>query len=410
MKKIALTISTGRPNVNKVVKAFIENAILYGYNPKDFSIYLSIDTEYQNTKVEDFQIDEETSKKLNKIEYITKEIREKMADQIIFFTGIDVKIVESLFRGRGYSKQRNSALLFALKDKNDFAICIDDDESPFVPIKKENGSVKWENLDFFTPHIKELSSGTDITRGPYLGYKSPIPSDFEKDIPEEIRKKLGEALQWGNDVITKDSFLNLMNKIKYLTDEELKNSARPFIVEQGIHGKNIFAGNMGINLKSLRLGKIPLFFTPPEARGEDTIFALQLKKVLVKEVNSFIFHDPFNMYPEIFEGKFPKILRNIPVTADSKKRFANALIGWLKYAPILISMTSLHKKEKIQRIEKMLETINEPAQQLAEILDCSELKSCHNILKKYYEQMDSHQGHLIDIQKEWKTKILPLAI
>jgi len=405
--KIAITIPTGRLRVKKVVRAFIDNAILHGYNPKDFSIYLSIDTTYQNTKKEDFKLDPELVKKVKKVTYIYEENRNKLGKEIINRCKANPKIIEQLFIGNGYSKQRNSALLLAIQDNNDIAICIDDDEAPFIPIRKKNGKIEWKNLDFFGPHIKELSNGTDITRGPYMGYQSPVPSDFEKDVPEEIRIKLGEALQLGSDVITRYSFFNLMNQIKYLSEEELLNPTRPFVVKNNKNGKHIYAGNMGINLHSIRQGKIPIFYTPPNARGEDTIFALQIKDITVKEVNSFIFHDPFDMYQEIFDSKFPEHLKAIPVTDSTKLRFAQALLGWLKYAPILINLTSENEKDKKQRIEEMINKIEEPTRELASILKCPELNDCLKTLVEYSINVNDHSRDLSIAQKEWKHKIIP---
>jgi len=402
--KIAITIPTGRPRVKKVVKAFLDNAALYGYDLKEFSVYLSIDTLYQNTKVEDFYLDKKILEKVGKVEYITEEKRSELGKNIKERFGVSDELIEKFFVGNGYSKQRNSALLFAVKDKNDFAICFDDDESPCVPIKKKDGSVEWKSPDFFGPHLEALSSGTDVTRGLCLGYLSPIPSDFEKNIPEEIRKKLGEALQWGNEIVTSHSFLNLMNKIEYLDEKDLKNSTRPFVVKEGKNGKNILTGNMGINLKSFREGKIPLFYTPPKARGEDTIFALQLSNLEVKEVKSFIFHDPFCLYPGILDGEFPEFLRNIPITSETKDRFADALIGWLKYAPILIYMTSKNKKEKDHRMKEMLSQIGFPTQQLANILECPKINSCEKVLSDYFKDVENHFFELESLQNIWKKK------
>lgn len=404
--KVALTIPTGRPSVKKVVKAFIENAIIYGYDPKDFSVYLSIDREYQNTVHSDFKIDPRIERKLNKVFYISNKRREEFGKKIAKRLGIPFKIAEDLFIGRGYSKQRNVALLMALGDGNDFAICIDDDEAPFIPIKKESGKVYWKNLDFFTPHIKALASGADITRGPYMGYQSPIPSDFDRDVPEEIRKKLGEALMWGSDVITEYTFFNLMSQIKYLSEKDLEDM-KPVVVKNGINGKHVYAGNMGINLNSVRNGKIPIFYTPPSARGEDTIFALQLKKARVLEVKSFIFHDPFQIYPEIFEKKFPEELKRIPITHNSKERFSNALIGWLKYAPLLIEMTSKNAEQKERKISEMVDKIGEPTCEIASLLDLPELLESESILRKYHEEVKLHKKGLIKAQKEWQEKIVP---
>ena len=407
--KIAITIPTGRPGVTNVVKAFMENAIKHGYNPKDFSIYLSIDTEYQKTKLSDFKLDPRIVKKVRKVTYISNKKRSLIGQEILKASNASPEIIENLFVGRGYSKQRNSALYLAIKDGNDIAICVDDDEAPFIPIKKENGEIYWKNLDFFTPHIKELTSGTDITRGPYMGYQSPIPSDFDKDIPEEIKEKLGEALKWGSEIITKYSFLNLLNQIKYLSEKELENKDAT-IVESGENGKQILTGNIGINLHSVKSGKTPVFYTPPEARGEDAIFALQLQDVVVKEVKAYIFHDPFQIYPEIFEGKFPEILKGIPVTKESKERFSSALTGWLKYAPILIELTSKNKEEKERKMNEMLDKIEEPTQELAELLNLPELKECKSILKKYYKEASNHHNNLRVVQKEWRNKIVPSLV
>ncbi|HEA46370.1 MAG TPA: hypothetical protein ENH99_01160 [Candidatus Pacearchaeota archaeon] len=398
--KIALTIPTGRPRVKEVVRAFIENAIQHGHDSKDFSIYLSIDTEYQNTCEEDFYLDKETLDKIRKVEYITEEKRKILGNAIKKRFNVPNSLIDKFFVGNGYSKQRNASLLFALIDKNDFAICFDDDEAPFIPVKKTDGSIEWTNLDFFGPHIRALSSGTDVTRGPCLGYLSPIPSDFEKNIPKEIRKKLGQALQYGNDVITKNSFLNLMSKIRYLDENDADKES--FVVKEGKHGKHIYAGNMGINLDSFKKGRIPLFYTPPNARGEDTIFALQLADLEVKEVNSFIFHDPFCLYPQILDGDFPEFLMSIPVTSETKERFADALIGWLKYAPILIHMTSKTEKEKNQRLNEMLSQIGSPTQQLADILECSKISSCERVLFDYSKNAKNHFMDLDSLQKTWK--------
>ena len=406
MTKIALTIPTGRPRVKKVVKAFIDNAILHGYNPKDFSVYLSIDTEFKNTKIEDFRLYLETEKKINKVVYITKKEREIIAEKLITNLNLNPKIIKELFAGRKYSRQRNGALMYALLDNQDIAICFDDDEAPFIPVKSKKGRIVWKNLDFFTPHIDALSNGADITRGPYIGYQSPIPSNFE-DIPEEIRIKLGEALGIGNDVITRDSFFKSINKVKYLSELEIINPTRPFEVMPGEYGKHIYAGNMGINLNSVRNRRVPIFFTPKNARGEDTIFALQLNDVIVKEVNSFIFHDPFTVYPEIFEKKFPKFLKEIPIKKTTKERFVDALIGWLRYAPILIKMTSETELEKEKKINEMLKKIDYPTKKLAEIFEYPLLNTCFDVLEEYYLSVEQDYNNLLEAQKIWKEKIIP---
>ena len=400
--KIALTIPTGRTRSKESVQSFLKNAESFGYDLKNISIYLSIDTDYQSTSISDFKLPSGIEEKVSKVEYISKKERDLIGREIANNFENNQGLIYNSFAGRGYSNQRNSALLRALQDNNDFSICFDDDESPIIPVKKEDGTVYWKEMDFFTPHLKALSSGTDVTRGPYMGYISPIPSDFERDIPEVIRRKLGEALQLGNDVITGYSFFNLMNKIKHLPEREIETPSRPFVVENGRNGKHIYAGNMGINLQSLREGRIPLFYTPVGARGEDTIFALQLKNTEVKEVDSYIFHDPFNMYPGIFQGEFPENLKNIPVTSSTKERFANALEGWLKYAPILINMTSKDEEEIAFRTNEMLEKIQEPTVQLAELFDSPRFAQSKEVLQNYFNTVEEDFSNLNSVQLMWR--------
>src|SRR3989344_7224779 len=177
--KIALSIPTGRPRVKHVVKSFLENAVQYGYDLKNFSVYLSIDTTFKKTRVADFILHSELENKLGKIEYISPKRRKDIGEDLVNL-GVETNLAISLFAGRGYSRLRNSSLLLALRDNNDVAICIDDDEVPYIPIESQEGKIRWENLDFFTPHLEALKS-TDITRGPYMGYLSPIPSDLEEE-------------------------------------------------------------------------------------------------------------------------------------------------------------------------------------------------------------------------------------
>ena len=405
--KVAVTIPTGRPNVKNVVGSFLKNAVTHGYDLNDFSVYLSIDREYMGSRTDDFRLPDRLEKSLGHVDYIDERTRDGLAASISSKPGVSRKVAETLFRGRGYSKQRNVALYYAAKDGNDFAVCFDDDEAPYIPVKDGKGALSWVYPDYFTPHLTALSNGADITRGPCLGYLSPIPSDFEKDIPRDIRRKLGKALEAGSDVINAGSFFDLMNKLVFLPSSEITNPSRPFTVEKSSLGKHIYAGNMAINLQSIRDGKLPSFYTPPTARGEDTIFALQLDKAHVEEVPSYIFHDAFNMYPGVLDGRLPTSLASVPVTNQTKDRFAQALIGWLKYAPILIEMTSKSSEEKENRINQMLDNIGEPTRKLANLLECPVIGDCENILEEYVADVNKHLTELKCVQRTWKNKIVP---
>ncbi|MAH06913.1 hypothetical protein CMI38_01525 [Candidatus Pacearchaeota archaeon] len=405
--KIALAIPTGRPRVGEVVNSFLENAEYFGYNLKQFSVYLSIDLEYQDKAPEDFKIDRSIEDRVNKVEYIYGDQRREFGEKVLERSGVDKDIADTLFIGRGYSRQRNVAILRAAEDGNDYAICFDDDEDPKIPVRMEDGSTTWTYPDFFTPHISALSNDVDITRGHCLGYLSPIPSDFERSIPEDVRRKLGAALSIGSEVLDADSFSGLMKKVRYLNESEISNLPISYIVKNGEYGKAILSGNMGINLTSLRGGKIPIFYTPPGARGEDAIFGLQLENLIVAEVSSYIFHDPFVKYPNISSGEVPNKLEDIQVDDETKKRFGNAVIGWIKYAPMLIAMTSQDRDEVDRRTGDMIAKIGEPTDRLAKLLHYDELSTSERVLRNYVSDLDSHMNELLNVQNNWRDKIAP---
>ncbi|MFH1053220.1 MAG: hypothetical protein V1740_02270 [Candidatus Woesearchaeota archaeon] len=406
--KIALTIPTGRPNVTRVVDSFLKNAEFYGYDPGQFSVYLSIDLAYQDKRPEDFRLGEEVERRVKKIEYIFENQRRDFALRTVSESEVDPDLSKILFEGRGYSKQRNVALLRAAEDGNDYAICFDDDEVPYTPVRKKSGKVQWFYPDFFTPHIRALSSGTDVTKGIVAGYFSPIPSDFETEIPKEIRRRLGAALKLGNEVVDESSFLDLLVKqVRYATQTGLKYTGVKTPVLGNEYGKVVSTGNMAINLDSLRKGKIPIFYTPPNARGEDAIFGLQLQSVDVQEVRSYIFHDPFTLYPEATKGELPDYLDPIPLLNDTVARFSSALTGWLRYAPILIAMMTPSRQERCKRIDKMTRMLEKPTSMIAKILNLPELESSCEILRTYSNNVDDHLNELCWAQKTWRNKIAP---
>ena len=70
-------------------------------------------------------------------------------------------------------------------------------------------------------------------------------------------------------------------------------------------------------------------------------------------------------------------------------------------------MTSQDKKEEGRRMKKMLGRIEYPTKKIADIFKEDDLTDCSAILKDYSENVDSHYTSLVQIQKEWKDKILP---
>jgi len=400
--KVSLIIPTGRPQVKKVVKSFLDNAEYHGYDLKNFSVYLAIDTSFQDAKLKDFMFDESIEKKISRVVYISEEDRVELSKK---FKGSDCneKFLNLIFSNYGHSRQRNSALFCAAIDGNDVAIGIDDDESPCIPVK-DGKKIKWKNMDFFTPHLKELIQGCDITSGSYTGYISPIPSNLSEKVPENIRKNLGKAFSYGNDVTNENTFIGEINKPILLDSKDIDKF--PYDVVKGKYGKHLYGGNMGINLHSLKKGRIPVFYTAPGSRGDDSIFAFHLRETSVKKVGSFIFHDPFSKYSCVFDKKFPNKLEDIRLDEGTLKRFARCIIGRLKYAPLLIHLSSKDVTEREELMIKMIALIEKSTGEMALALDCPELNNCTNILLEFSSEVDQHYSDLTNVQSEWKNSVI----
>lgn len=76
----------------------------------------------------------------------------------------------------------------------------------------------------------------------------------------------------------------------------------------------------GICINLTHIDKIPAFYNPPFARGEDTFFCTLLTEAKVVKVPTYYFHDSFLKYTGILKGKFPKRFKKIPLDDDALRR------------------------------------------------------------------------------------------
>jgi hypothetical protein len=160
-----------------------------------------------------------------------------------------------------------------------------------------------------------LAAGADVTRGGYLGHGAPLV-DLSALLGRECRAALGLALSLGNEVLTADC-LTAAPAFGTASLPELR------------HGLVIYGGNVGVSLAALAEGRIPPFFCPPGARGEDTFFGLRLPATArVRTGPEAVFHDPFRL------GRGAPAA--VPPTPAHLRRFAGAVRGWVRYAPLWV--------------------------------------------------------------------------
>jgi hypothetical protein len=243
--------------------------------------------------------------------------------------------VEPLLARDGYAARRNVALLDALDAGSDALLFLDDDEYLTAPWRDESGLVRWRPVDPLAPHLDALRRGADITNGTTLGEPSPIPRGLPRRVDPALLRRLGAALASGSEFLSAHSFLAGRVRLAAGPHDALP---RPIEPVRGV--RRLTGGNLGVDLHALRAGRLPPFHAPPGARGEDALFGARLGEADVRRVPCYLFHDPFGRYEGIPAGHPPGQLTPAPLTRATTERFGRALLGWLRYAPLLLRLRS----------------------------------------------------------------------
>ena len=312
MKKdveLGIGFITGRPNVCKVINAYYKDIIdqLSRYKENvNLTIYILYDLDYQKTKVEDYyQIDEEAKKKIT-IKYIDKELIKAEKEKLVTEKGFIREDIDLLF-GQGYAKSRNAIMYFALKDGIDYLMFWDDDEYPLANIRNDKKEIEWIKQDNLLAHLNSIENA-EVTMGYRCGIMSPIPYvEFKDEEQEEDFKKYIDAIS--NEAVSWEKIKSRLKNDNMITyaEEEILNQKEATKME-GIGVDNwLLASGICINLQ--HIDKIPAFYNPYNARGEDAFFSTWLKNENVLRVPTYHFHDGFLKYTELMEKKYPKKLR-----------------------------------------------------------------------------------------------------
>ena len=363
MKKqinFGLGFVTGRSNVCKIINSYYKDMLsqIDNYDKQiNLTIFILFDTSYQNTAKEEFyQLEPEVLKNIT-VKYITPECINRQIKTLKEKNNMTSEELE-LFFGHGHAKGRNTIMYYALKYKMDYLLFWDDDEYP-VAVLKDHGKNTWIKQNNLLEHIKFMEqNNADITVGYHCGYISPIPYiDFNNGFTENDLKQFIEVIS--NDIISWESIKEKMrntNGVTYADMRQAKGIGATEIESDGI-GKWIAGSTLCLNLNNVN--KIPAFYNPPNARGEDTFFSTALNNSSVFKIPVYHFHDGFLKYTCIMEGNYPKSLRQINVKeASIKERFFKASLGWIKYKPLLLYVKDKKSyKKEIANIKSKLNLI-----------------------------------------------------
>ncbi len=399
--ELGIGFLTGRTNICNIINNCYKDMIkqLKDYPEEvNLTIFILYDLEYQHTKREEFYtLKDDVYKKIH-IKYITPEDIEE--EKKILKSRYNLTRYETnLVLGKGYGKARNAIMYFALKRNIDYLLFWDDDEYPYANIKSEDGKIIWEKQNNLLEHLNVIQY-SDVTIGHRCGNMSPVPYiEFGEDkIKEQKFKEYIDAVS--NEVINWETIKKYMNEDNGMAFAEKDiTEGKDKIVLKHVGLKNwLYASGICINLT--HIDKIPAFYNPPAARGEDTFFCTLLTEAKVVKVPTYHFHDSFLKYTGIVKGKFPAEFEKISLNDEAiGERFFNASRGWIKYKPLL--MYIMQRNTYLKDIEIAKEKLKNSIDKINEIFPHSNFLSLLGELEKYDEDVQKHYKEYLKTNDVW---------
>jgi hypothetical protein len=409
-KKINVGVGfvTGRKNFKNVVKTYVDNWNESGLiDNKKIAIHLFVayDLKYYSTKVSDYKItDDELLTLVDSAYYLGNSA---IANEVQFLVEKDVITLKEakLIFGEGYAMKRNAVLYFALKNKMDYLIFLDDDEYPIATIKINN-SIVWKGQEVLSTHINNLQYA-DMTHGHHCGYISPIPQlDFNEKLSENEFRIFIESIS--NDIINWYSIKEKMEDggVTYANLDIINDDTIETVKE--VNGMKFISGaNLGFNLKNL--DKLFPFYNPPGARGEDTFLSTCIGECNIRKVPCYTFHDGFSNYEHLLLGVLPNKLKALKADSGANTmRFLKASIGWIRYKPLLLYITQRDNYEA--EIIKMKENLSVVIPKVCNYFENDQFKNILEELEFYHVHVEQHYRDFENTKLAWQKVIKFLKI
>lgn len=399
VKKINVGIGfvTGRKSFQKILKTNVYNWEESGLTEKEnisLNLFVAYDLKYSNTKSTDYtNVSKDVLNLIDSSHFIGSTALQEEIDYLINENIIDKEEAQFFF-SRGYAGKRNAVLYFAMKNKMDYLIFLDDDEYPMAVTNTRSTAI-WGGQHVLSTHLKYIKDA-DITNGHHCGYISPIPHiEFNDTMTEDDFRLFIEAIS--NDIINWDTIHSVMKNggvtyadTKILVRDEVEE------VQQVNHTKFISGSNLCINLTNPK--RVSPFYNPPNARGEDTFLSTCLGERKVLRVPCYTFHDGFSNYRNLMNGVLPIKLKNIPANSEAiVNRFYRACIGWVRYKPLLIYITQQDHYE--EKIEEMREQIAASLPSICNYFGRRDFMNISLELEKYNRNVKKHYQQYLKTQE-----------
>ena len=365
----------------------------------NFTFFILYDLDYLETKEEEFyNINPDVLRKV-KIKYLSPKYVIQKNKEIMEKHKITQKQADLLI-GKGYAKARNTILYEAVEQKIDYLMFWDDDEYPLAALK--NGKeINWLKQNNILQHIKNIENA-DVTYGYRCGLINPLPAiKYNETITEDVYKQFIEALE--NEVISWEKVKNMHRNDSGIgfAEEQIALANKP-VEEIEKVGKTNFVLGSGICLNLTHLHKIPAFYNPPDARGEDTFFSCALGKAGAKvlRIPVYHFHDGFLKFTFLMENKFPKRLKKITSEDNGiALRFKRTTTGWVKYKPLFYYILDKDNYKDIMEQSKI--KLKNSVQKMSNLFPNCDLSNLPTILEEYSNKAEQHYEEYLTVNEVW---------
>ena len=360
------------------------------------NLFVAYDLHYHKTRMTDYtNIRSDLVDQIESSTFIASVVIKEAIASLVAENIINEEETRRIF-GKGYASKRNAVLFFAIKNKMDYLIFMDDDEYPMAVTNTRNTTI-WGGQHILLDHLKYITQA-DITHGHHCGYVSPIPyMEFNDTMKEEDFSLFIEAIS--NDIVNWNTLKKIMKNggVTY-ADTKILTSDEAIEVPETKHAKFISGANLCINLTD-PLRVFP-FYNPPGARGEDTFLSTCLSERKVLRIPSYTFHDGFSTYNHLLEGVLPIRLKFIKAdNAQIITRFYNACIGWIRYKPLLLYITEPDRYE--QRVAEIREQLVATLPKICAYFKQPDFANVLTEFDKYNKNVKKHHREFLETKAIW---------
>lgn len=396
---VGIGFVTGRKSFRKVLRTYVYRWMQTSAEIRSkvrLQLFVAYDLEYHNTQVADYiNIHPDILDILDSVFFISRSMIQKETAALAGQNIVGEREATLMF-DRGYAGKRNAILYYALKNKVDYLIFLDDDEYPLAVTKTRDIPV-WSGQDIISYHLKTLPDA-DLTNGFHCGYISPIPHiNFNHTLTEADFRLFIEAIS--NDILDWDNIKRVMEEggVTYADPRVFIENAVTEVAEVK-RAKFISGSNLGINLT--RPERVKPFYNPPQARGEDTFLSTCLSEHKVLRIPRYTFHDGFSVYGHLLDGVLPMKMK--PINAKDEKtinRFYQACVGWVRYKPLYLYIT--RPEDYAAEMEAVNHKLSLTLPKLCRYFDNPRFQNIETEFAQYSRAVARHHKLFIQNQSSW---------